>query len=188
MRPPASEITRLLEAWSDNDPEAIDKLMPLVFDEVRDLAAKCFAGESPGHTLQPTALASEVYLRLTGRRPVQFDNRRQFFGFLAGLMRHILVDHARRRQTAKRGGGSRKLSLDEVADPLQTRSPEVIALDDVLTSLSALDPRQSLVVELRFFMGFTLVEIADILEVSPTTVSREWRVAKLWLRQQLSPS
>ncbi len=180
------EVTRLLDAWGDGDPEALAKLIPVVFDDVRDLAGRALARETPAHTLQPTALVNEVYLRLVDRRSVHFEHREHFFGFLAGLMRRILVDHARKHLRAKRGGGALKLSLDDAMALAETRPAELVALDDALCGLTGLDSRQALVVELRFFVGLNLEEVADILGVSVATVSREWKTAKIWLRHELS--
>lgn len=181
-----SEVTQLLERWSAGESEALAELMPLVLDDLREIAAKCLARESPGHTLQPTALVNEVYLRLVGRRTVSWRNKAQFFGFLAGMMRRILVDHARNRQTAKRGSGAVRISLDETIRLPEADDPDLLALDDALTSLAEVDPRQSRIVELRYFAGLTIDEIAEVEGISPTTVKREWTTAKLWLFRELN--
>jgi RNA polymerase sigma factor (TIGR02999 family) len=160
--------------------------MPLVLADLREIAAKCLARENPGHTLQPTALVNEVYLRLVGRRTVSWRNRAQFFGFLAGMMRRILVDHARNRQTAKRGSGGLRISLDETIRLPEAEDPDMVALDEAMKSLAEVDPRQSRIVELRYFAGLTIEEIAEVEGISPTTVKREWRTAKLWLFRALS--
>lgn len=189
MTPSQGEITRLLADWSDGDPEALGRLMPLVFDELRQLARSHFRRESEGHTLQPTALVNEVYVRLVGQRQVQWDNRSQFFAFAAMLMRRILVDHAKARRAAKRGGGVQKLPLEEAlvvpAGAGAGADVDVVALDEALTALAQLDPRQARIVELRFFFGLTQEEVAEVLELSLTTVKREWRTARLWLYQQM---
>lgn len=183
-----SEVTDLLRQWSDGDPEALDKLLPLVLDEVRSLAGKALARESPAHTLQPTALVNEVYLRLIDRRTYWWENRVQFFCSLAELMRRILVDHARRRQTAKRGSGEAKLSLDEaILVPSAEPHPDLVALDDALKDLEAIDRRKYQIVMLWFFMGLTQEEIGRELEISVNTVARQWQTARRWLEHELQP-
>ncbi|MCP4661408.1 MAG: RNA polymerase subunit sigma-70, partial [bacterium] len=159
MHAAKGDVTRLLEDWSQGDPEALDRLMPLVFDELREMARNYLREESAAPTLQPTALVHELYLRLHGRRTVQWKNRQHFFGTLAGMMRRILVDHARRRLSARRGTGGRKISLDQV-ELTKVRAPEMVALDDALEALGAADPRKCRIVELRFFTGLTHEEIA----------------------------
>lgn len=184
---PSSEITALLNEWSHGDREALERLMPLVFDELRQLARSYFRHEPEGHTLQPTALVNEVYMRLVEQRKVEWDNRSQFFAFAALLMRRILVDHAKARRTSKRGGDVRKLPLmDAMAIGEEAPDLDLLALDTALTDLAALDPRQARVVELRFFAGLTHEEIADMLAVSVTTVKRDWRVSRLWLYRRMS--
>lgn len=176
------EITKLLAEWSYGDADALAQLMPLVFDELRQLARSQFRRESEGHTLQPTALVNEVYMRLVEQRRVQWDNRAQFFAFAAILMRRILVDHAKARRTAKRGGDVQKLPLKEALAAAETpRQVDVLALDEALDALTEIDPRQARVVEMRFFAGLTHEEIADVLDVSLSTVKRDWRTARLWL-------
>jgi len=182
-----NEITDLLHDWSDGETGALEKLMPLVFEELRRIAAGYFSRESEGHTLQPTALVNEVYLRLTDRRTVQWKNRAQFFAFAAQLMRRILVDHARSHKTAKRGKGMPKISLDESLAPPDQPDVDLVALDDALKALAEIDPRQARVVELRFFAGLTNDEIAEVLDISPTTVKREWSTARLWLLREMKP-
>jgi len=186
MTLPSGEITRLLSHWSDGDPEALQRLMPLVFEDLRQLARKQFRAESPGHTLQPTALVSEVYMRLTDQRKVEWESRAQFFAFAAMLMRRILVDHAKARRTAKRGGDVKKLPLDEALAMSATGDVDVVALDDALRRLAEIDPRAAQVVELRFFVGLTLEEVAEVLDLSVTTVKREWRTARLWLLRAMT--
>ena len=181
-----SEVTRLLEEWSGGDPEALAKLMPLVVDDVRDIAGRFFARESAGHTLQPTALVNEVYLRLVGRRSVQWQNRAQFFGYLGVLMRRILVDHAKKHLAAKRKG--RKIPLDETIQLTEVRHEELIAVDDALEGFAAVDPQKCRIVELRFFTGLTETEIAEVPGISLRTVTREWQKAKMWLRHEIRRS
>jgi RNA polymerase sigma factor (TIGR02999 family) len=181
-----SEVTALLDRWSGGDREALDELIPLIFEDVRELARRHLAHEPPGHTLQPTALVHEVYLRLEKRRTVSWKNREQFFGFLAQLIRRILVDHARGHRRTKRGGGRRPLSLEDVFGLSDVRHPELVALDDALKDLARIDPRQSRIVELRYFIGLTLEQIAAVLGLSLTTVNREWKTARMWLLRELS--
>ncbi len=180
-----SEITALLEEWGNGDPEALGKLMPLVFEDVRSLARRYLSHEAADHTLQPTALVNEVYLKLTGLRQVEWQNRVQFFGFLAELMRRILVDHARRHLSAKRGSGQRDVSFDESRELTEIPYEDMIALDDALADLAAHDSRKCRIVELRFFVGLTQAQIAEVLDISHRTVNREWRKARLWLHEQL---
>jgi len=182
----SSEVTNLLREWSDGDPEALDKLMPLVIDEVRDLARRALALESPAHTLQPTALVNEVYLRLIDRRTYWWQDRAQFFSSLAELMRRILVDHARRHRAAKRGAGEAKLALDEaLLVPAAEPNPELLALDDALKDLKAIDGRRYQIVMLWFFMGLTQEEIARELGLSVNTVGRQWQAARRWLQHEI---
>jgi len=181
-----SDITALLAEWSGGDREALERLMPLVFDELRQLARSQFRREPDGHTLQPTALVHEVYMRLVGQRKVEWQNRSQFFAFAALLMRRILVDHAKARITAKRGGGATVLPLKEALasaadDDGESTSVELLALDQALAALAEVDPRQARVVELRFFAGLTHEEIAELLAVSVTTVKRDWKTARFFL-------
>lgn len=181
-----SEVTELLDRWTAGDRDALISLMPLIIEDLRGIARKRLAIEAPGHTIQPTALVNEVYLRLVGRRSVSWKGRAHFFAFVAGMMRRILVDHARARNSAKRGSGSVKVSFDEaVAVPQVERDAELLALDESLEALSAIDPRQGRIVELRFFVGLSVREIAEVESLSPTTVKREWRTAKLWLLDRL---
>jgi RNA polymerase sigma-70 factor (ECF subfamily) len=193
LRPPAyktppklDEVSQLILDWADGDQTALDKLMPLVYDELRRLAHNYMRREHPGHTLQTTALVDEAYLRLVDQTHTQWNSRAQFFGIAAQLMRRILVDHARSHLYAKRGGGARRVALDEVAVLSPERGAELIALDDALERLSSIDPRKSRVVELRYFGGLSVEETAEILEVSAITVKRDWLVAKAWLRREMS--
>jgi RNA polymerase sigma-70 factor (ECF subfamily) len=180
------EVTRLLLAWSEGDAAALNRLMPLVLEELRRMAKRYLDGEDPRHTLQPTALVNEVYLRLVDRRKVQWRNQAHFFGFSAQLMRRILVDHARSRQTDKRGSGSRPLSIEVLLDLPEQRDLEVLLVDEALTALAREDERQARVVEMRFFAGLNNEEIAEALGISVTTVKREWATARLWLLRELS--
>ena len=182
-----SEITDLLDRWNGGDQNALAGLMPLILEDLRHIARKHLAQESPGHTLQPTALVNEVYLRLKGRRSVSWRNRAQFFAFVAGMMRRILVDHARLRQTIKRGSGAVRISLDEtIRLPSEDKDPDLLALDDALKGLAVVDPRQSRIVEMRYFTGLSVEEVAEVEQISATTVKREWRTAKLWLYRHLA--
>ena len=185
MTPSPEEVSQLLVAWSNGDQAALDKLMPLVYDELHRLAKRYMARQQPGHTLQTTALIHEAYLRLVGQPAKRWQNRAHFFAVAAQAMRHVLVDYARSRHYAKRGGGARAVSLDEAAVVSEERAAELIAVDEALTDLAALHPRQSQVVELRFFGGLSVEETAEVLKVSPDTVRRDWRMAKAWLYNQL---
>ena len=185
MSDPSTDVTLLLRKWSDGDPQALDKLMPLVIDEVRNLARKALALEAPGHTLQPTALVNEAYLRLIDRRTYWWKDRAQFFSSLAQLMRRILVDHARRRRAAKRGGGEALLSLDEGNLQGPEPHPDLILLDEALKDLEAIDGRRYKIVMLWFFMGLTQQEIARELGLSINTVGRQWQAARRWLQHEM---
>ncbi len=180
------EVTLLLLQWSDGDKEALSQLMPLVCRELRNLAKNYLDKENRAHTLQPTALVNEVYLRLHDRRTVSWKNSAHFFGFAATTMRRILVDHARSHRRAKRGDGIRPMPLDESLDLIQEQNLDLVKLDDALNLLAEMDPRQAQIVELRFFVGLTVEETAAVLEISPPTVKREWRMARLWLFRELS--
>ena len=180
------EVSQLLIDWSNGDRAALDKLMPLIDEELRRLAHRYMRQERAGHTLQTTALVNEAFLRLVNRKNLQWQNRAHFFGIAAQLMRTILVDHARSHASAKRGGGARKLELNEALVVSQQKASEVIALDEALKQLALIDPRQSRIVELRFFGGLTVEEAAEVLNVSPVTIKREWRTAKAWLYHELA--
>ena len=184
--PSTHEITELLVAWSDGDRAALEKLTPLVYQELHRLAHGYLRGEREGDTLQTTALAHEAYLRLVGASQMRWQNRAHFFAVSAQLMRHILVDFARARRNLKRGGDAQQVSLDEALTIASGHSPELVALDDALKDLARLDERQSKVVELRFFGGLTEVEIAEVLQVSPRTVSSDWNLARSWLSRELT--
>ena len=185
--PAPSELTQLLVDWRRGDKAALDKLMPLVYQELRRIARRYMRGERAGHSLQSAALVNEAYLRLIDIKRIDWQNRAHFFAMAAQLMRRTLVDHARSRNYAKRGGeGQQKLSLSE-ADRLADKSDvDVVALDDALKTLAAMNERQSRIVELQYFGGLTIKETAEVLGVSHTTVERDWTVAKAWLRRELS--
>ena len=180
------EVTQLLIAWSSGDKAALDRLMPLIHQELRRLAHRYMSRERPGHTLQTTALVNEAYLKLVNRKDVHWQNRLHFFAIAAELMRTILVDHARSHAFAKRGGGVRNLALDEALVVSHERAAEVVALDDALKGLAGIDPQQGRIVELRFFGGLTIEETSEVLHLSATTVKREWRSAKAWLYHELA--
>uniref|UniRef100_Q01NG1 RNA polymerase, sigma-24 subunit, ECF subfamily n=1 Tax=Solibacter usitatus (strain Ellin6076) TaxID=234267 RepID=Q01NG1_SOLUE len=180
----AGEVTRLLQSWSRGEKQALNELVPLVYRELRRLAAAYIRRERPDHTLQPTGLVHEAYLRLIEQTQVECLDRAKFFIVAANLMRQILVDHARRRLAGKRGGGN-QVVLDEAAGAFREDAVDLVELDQALQRLARLDARQGRVVELRFFLGLTEDEIADILDVSPVTVKRDWRIAKAALRIEL---
>jgi RNA polymerase sigma factor (TIGR02999 family) len=182
------EVTQLLIQWSNGDKTALNKLMPLIYNELRQLARHYMSRERPGHTLQTTALVNEAYVRLVNRKHVQWQNRAHFFAIAAQLMRSILVDHARSHAYAKRGGGAPKIALDQVIVVSQQRAGEVVALDDALKQLAEIDAQQSRIVELRFFGGLTIEETAEVLGLSPATIKREWSTAKAWLYHELNKS
>ena len=179
-------ITELLVGYGRGDKEALDKLMPVVYDELRRQAARYLRREQAGHTLQTTALIHEAYVRLVDQRNVQWQNRAHFFGIAAQMMRRILVDHARTKKRAKRGGSDVKVSLADATIPVQERDLDVVALDEALTRLAEIDEQQSRVVELRFFSGLTVEETAEVMGISPATVKRDWSMAKAWLHRELS--
>ena len=180
------DVSQLLLAWSDGDRRALEELMPLVYDELRRLARRYMGRERRGHTLQTSALVNEAYLRLVDQREVRWQSRAHFFGIAAQLMRRILVDHARRRGYEKRGGGALQVSLDEAMIVSQDRAAEVVALDEALRALAEIDARKSQIVELRFFGGLSIEEAAEVLQVSPGTVMREWTLAKAWLKREMT--
>jgi RNA polymerase sigma-70 factor (ECF subfamily) len=182
------DVTRLLLAWSDGDETALQRLMPLVYAELRRLAERYMGRERAGHTLQTTALINEAYLRLVGARGVQWQDRAHFYAVSAGAMRRILVDFARARDNLKRGGGARPVRLDEQVLAGVTRSADLLALDEALERLAVLSPRQGRVVELRYFGGMTEQEVADVLHVSSRTVRNDWQLARAWLHRELGRS
>ena len=193
MEPPraaaavSEEITALLMSWKEGDPHALDRLMPFVHAELRRLARRHMERERRDHTLQPTALVHEVFLRLTQGRPVEWRDRAHFYAVAARVMRRILVDHGRARQFLKRGGGAISVSLNEELVRHVPATLNVVALDDALNELARADPRKSRVIELRFFGGLSVEETAEVLQVSIDTVKRDARLAKLWLRRELDP-
>ena len=191
MRGPSSpphEITQLLAEWSEGSQAALDKLYPLVYQELRRLAHSYLKRERKGHTLQTTALINEAYLRLVDQKHVRWANRSHFFGISAQIMRRILIDHARRYDYSKRGGGALKISLDEAAIVAKERGRALLRLDEALNSLAKIDPRRSRVVELRYFGGLNNEEISGVLKISENTVTRDWNMARAWLYQELSES
>jgi RNA polymerase sigma-70 factor (ECF subfamily) len=186
MTPSPNEVTQLLIAWGNGDQAARDELMPLVYKELRRLAHRYMGRERPDHTLQTSALVNEAYLRLIDQKDVQWQNRAHFFGIAAQMMRRILVDYARKRGFAKRGGEARPVSLEEAMIVSEERAANVVALDDALKSLAEHDPRKSQIVELRFFGGLSIEETAEVLAVSAGTVTRDWTLAKAWLKREMS--
>jgi RNA polymerase sigma-70 factor, ECF subfamily len=187
----SSETTLLLRAWAEGDRAALEQLTPRVYAELRRIAGHCMQNERPGRTLQTTALVHEAYLRLIDVTNVNWEHRAHFFAVSAQIMRRILVDGARARATAKRGGGVArvnldKIALDEIADVSSGRGNELIALDEALEGLAELDPRKARIIELRFFGGLSVEETAAVLKVSPDTVMRDWRLARSWLLLELS--
>ena len=181
-------VTKLLKDWSGGDQAAGDKLMPLVYEELRRLAHNYMQHEKPGHSLQTSALVNEAYLRLVDQSRIEWESRAHFFGIAARLMRQILVDQARRRNFAKRGGGAVRISLNEATAVAQEQGASVMALDEALKTLEQIDLRKSRIVELRFFGGMSIEETAAALDVSPGTVMREWTFTRAWLRNQMTPS
>ncbi|HMB81674.1 MAG TPA: sigma-70 family RNA polymerase sigma factor [Vicinamibacterales bacterium] len=183
--PPAAPVTTLLRAWSDGDETALERLLPLVEAELRRLARRRMAGERRGHTLQPTALVNEAFLRLVDARSVPWQDRAHVFGISARLMRRVLVDHARSRGYQKRGGGIQRVTLTDGLALAAERTLDLVALDRALEELGAIDARKARVIELRFFGGLSVEETAEALHVSTDTIKRDWRLAKLWLLRQL---
>jgi RNA polymerase sigma factor (TIGR02999 family) len=182
----SEEVTQLLDNWSNGDQAALDRLLPLVHEELRRIAHKHMKRERPNHTLQTTALLNEAYLRLVDQRGVRWQNRAHFFAITAQMMRRILIDYSRQRGYAKRGGGMRLVSLDEAAALAREGTAGLLLLDEALTSLAAFDPQQSRIVELRYFGGLTVEETAEALGLSVGKVKREWTTAKAWLYRQMS--
>jgi RNA polymerase sigma-70 factor (ECF subfamily) len=185
MAGPAKDVSQLLRAWGSGDQQALEKLMPLVYAELHRAARRHMLGERPQHTLQTTALINEVHLRLVSFPHISWQNRAQFFAICAQLMRRILVDFARSRRSEKRGGDAYFLELDETLIVRSAPRADLVALDDALKALAAMDERKSRVIELRFFGGLSVQETAEVLSVSPQTVSRDWNLAKVWLFRQL---
>lgn len=183
---PQQGVTELLVAWGEGDKAALDELIPVVYDELRRLAQSYLSRERQGHTLQTTALVHEAYLRLIDQRSVNWQNRAQFFGIAAQMMRRILINHANDRNAKKRQGYANKVSLDDAVSLFEKRELDLVSLDEALSDLAVLDPQQTQIVELRFFGGLTIDEVSEVLGISPATTKREWDSAKLWLRRQLS--
>ncbi len=186
METSSPQVSQLLQRWSAGDSAAFDQLLPLVYGELRRMARRYMGQQGANHTLQTTALIHEAYLRLVGQEEMRWENRAHFFGVAAQAMRHILVDYARARQTAKRGGEARAVSLEEAAVVSDERAAELVALDEALAELAQLAPRQCQVVELRYFGGLSVTETAEVLKVSPDTVTRDWNQAKAWLYRELA--
>ncbi|HYE15946.1 MAG TPA: sigma-70 family RNA polymerase sigma factor [Pyrinomonadaceae bacterium] len=183
---PQHEVTRILEDWSGGDRGAAERLMPYVYDEMRRLARSFLARERVGHTLQPTALVHEAYVRLVDQTRVNWQSRAHFYGIASSMMRRVLIDHARAHATEKRGGGAVRLSVEDVQVPLEERAQSLVALDEALERLKALDERKCMVVEMRFFGGLEDKEIAEVLGVTTRTVLRDWKKARLWLYRELA--
>lgn len=182
----SAQITKLLDNWQQGNQEARDALIPLVYNELRRLARHRLAGQRPDHTLQSAALVNEAYLRLARQVPPHWQNRAHFFGVAAQMMRHILVDYARNRLAAKRGGGAQRLTLETEFAPARQPEIDLVALDDALTKLASLDPQQGHLIELRFFGGLSIEETASVMGISPATVKREWATARAWLQRELN--
>lgn len=180
------EVTQLLADWGKGDRSALEKLLPLVHAELRRIARRQMSHERPGHTLQATALVNEAYLKLAGQQGFEWQNRAHFFAVAAQVMRHILIDHARAHARDKRGGGAIQVSLDEAAVMAEDQAEHFIALDEALRSLELVDPQKSKIVELRYFGGLSIEETADVLNISPRTVRREWQRAKAWLYRMIA--
>jgi RNA polymerase sigma factor (TIGR02999 family) len=182
---PQAGVTQLLLSWSNGDRQALERLTPLVYSELRRLADCYLRRERQGHTLQSTALVHEAWLKLVDQRNVQWQNRAHFFGVAAQLIRRILVDYARNRYAAKRGGGVYKFALEEAIDLPNQRDLDLVALDDALEGLAAVDSQQARIVELRFFAGLSIEETSEVMRVSPATVKRDWVSAKAWLYREM---
>jgi RNA polymerase sigma factor (TIGR02999 family) len=186
MKPAESrEITDLLGAWAGGDSAALERLVPMVYDELRRMARRYMRGEANGNTLQPTALVNEAYLRLAGVEKLEWQDRAHFFAIAANIMRRILVDLARARQAGKRGGGAVKLNLNESIDGIPERGAALIALDEALAALGKFDERKARVVELKFFGGLSVEETAEVLKMSPRNVMRDWNLARAWLMREM---
>ena len=182
----SQNVTQLLIGWSNGDREALDALLPVVYEELRKQAANYLRRERVGHTLQTTALIHEAYLKLVDQKNVHWQNRAHFFGIAAQLMRRILVDHARTKKRAKRGGSNIRVSFNEANVLAPSQNLDIVALDEALERLSEIDEQQSRIVELRFFSGLTVEETAAVLAISPATVKRDWSMAKAWLHREIS--
>jgi RNA polymerase sigma factor (TIGR02999 family) len=180
------EVSQLLVEWRNGDQQALDKLMPLVYDELRRIASRYMRRERAGHTLQTTALVNEAFLRMVGQQNVDWQNRAHFFGVAASVMRHLLVDRARANGRVRRGGHPQQVTLDEAAVVSEQKGEELLALDEALTKLNEIDKRKVKIVELRYFSGLSAEETAEVLGVSEITVKREWLKAKAWLYRELT--
>ena len=185
MHSGSKPVTELLARWKSGDQSALETLLPLVYDELRRMARRYLSGERSGHTLQATALVHEVYLLLAEQQGIHWQNRNEFLAAAAHLMRRVLLDYGRKHQAAKRGGGVTRVFLEEAVIPGRSRPADVIALDEALTKMAAVDEQQARLVELRFFGGLSIEEAAGVLETSPATVKRHWNVAKAWLAREL---
>lgn len=186
METSSDEVTRLLRDWGNGNQQALEKLVPLIYGELRQIAHRCLYRERPGHTLQTTALVHEAYLKLIDQRDSRWQNRSHFFAIASQAMRRILIDNARRHSAAKRGGSAENLPLDEAANVSIEPDPILLPLDEALTKLAEIDEQQSKIVELRFFGGLTIEETAEVMKLSIDTVKREWAMARAWLRQTMS--
>jgi RNA polymerase sigma factor (TIGR02999 family) len=186
MPTPPQTVTELLRAWSQGDSAALDRLVPLVYEELRRQARRFLRRERTGHTLQTNGLVHEAYLRLIDQHETDWKNRAHFFGVAAQMMRRVLIDHARSKQAAKRGGGEVQVTLDDAEVAADERGIDLLELDEALTRLAALDAPQARLVELRYFTGLTIEETAEVLGTSPATVKREWALARAWLRRELA--
>lgn len=182
-----SEITQILNDWNDGDDNAIEKLLPFVYNELRNQAQYLMASERSNHTLQPTALVHEAFIKVSNLNRIEWKNRTHFFRIVSRLMRQILVDHARRKNSRKRGSQAVHLSVDDVQIPVEDRINSILVVDEILNQLAELDERQSQIVEMRFFGSLSNEEIAEALNLSTRTVMREWKIAKIWLLQELRP-
>jgi RNA polymerase sigma factor (TIGR02999 family) len=181
----AGQVTQLLKRWSEGDQSALDELTPLVYNELRKVADAYLRQERPDHTLQATALVNEAYVRLIGRKHSHWEGRKHFYGIAARLMRHVLVDHARKHKAEKRGGGNVKVTLEHFEDVTNTLDVDILAVHEALERLAGFDPQQARIVELRFFGGLSIDEAAEALGVGHATVEREWAMARAWLRNEL---
>ena len=188
MSSDADNVTRLLADWGDGNQQALEELLPLIYNELRRLAHNFLYRERPGHTLQTTALVHEAYLKLIDQRDAHWQNRAHFFAIAAQAMRRILIDSARKHTAVKRGGGAEKVSLDEVAEISLEPDRSLLALDEALNALAEIDPQQSRIIELRYFGGLTIEETAEVLKTSPATVKREWAMARAWLYKAVTGS
>ena len=185
MAEPQLDVTRLLKAWGNGEPTALDQLLPLVYEELRRVARRALRSERGNHTLQATALVNEVYIKLVDQRQAHWNDRAHFFAVSAGLMRRILVDHARRSRAAKRGGGDARIAIDKIQVPSPEPAVDLLALDEALARLASFDARQEKVVALRFFGGLTIEEVGEVLKLSRATIKMEWSIAKAWLFREL---